>query len=47
MTRVLFGVVQFVAIQAEFHHDESMIPKTSSLVTFTQLVGGVIGIAFV
>ncbi|KAF8309584.1 ABC transporter [Clavulina sp. PMI_390] len=35
----------FLAIQAEYNHDESLIPRTSSLVTFTQLVGGVIGIA--
>ncbi|KAF8319133.1 ABC transporter [Clavulina sp. PMI_390] len=35
----------FLAIQAEYHHNESMIPKTTSIVTFSQLVGGVIGIA--
>jgi len=44
---ILSSMTQFIAIQAEYHHDEAMIPKTSSLVTFTQLVGGVIGIAFV
>jgi len=35
----------YVAIQAEYHHDEAMIPRTSTLVTFTQLVGGAIGLA--
>ncbi|KAF8315124.1 ABC transporter [Clavulina sp. PMI_390] len=35
----------YLAIQAEYHHNEAMIPKTTSIVTFSQLVGGVIGIA--
>ncbi|KAH7333563.1 ABC transporter [Rhizoctonia solani] len=34
-----------IAIQAEYNHDEKMIPQATSLVTFTQLVGGIIGIA--
>ncbi|KAJ1308610.1 hypothetical protein OPQ81_004308 [Rhizoctonia solani] len=34
-----------IAIQAEYAHEEELIPQGSSLVTFTQLVGGIIGIA--
>jgi len=34
-----------IAIQAEWAHDEKMIPQATSLVTFTQLGGGIIGIA--
>ncbi|KAG9104701.1 hypothetical protein FRC07_009755 [Ceratobasidium sp. 392] len=34
-----------IAIQAEYAHEEDLIPQGSSLVTFTQLVGGIIGIA--
>ncbi|KZT62115.1 ABC transporter [Calocera cornea HHB12733] len=33
-----------IAIQAEYHDNERMIPQATSLVTFAQLVGGVIGI---
>lgn len=47
ITSILLVMAQYVAIQAEYHHDEAMIPKTSTLVTFTQLVGGAIGLAFV
>ncbi|KAF8315115.1 ABC transporter [Clavulina sp. PMI_390] len=35
----------FIAIQAEYNHNESMIPKTTGIVTFSQLVGGAIGVA--
>jgi len=35
----------FIAIQAEYNSEENMIPQSSSMVTFTQLVGGIIGIA--
>ncbi|CAE6512389.1 unnamed protein product [Rhizoctonia solani] len=34
-----------IAIQAEYAHEEELIPQGSSLVTFTQLIGGIIGIA--
>ncbi|QRV80183.1 major facilitator superfamily transporter [Ceratobasidium sp. AG-Ba] len=34
-----------IAIQAEYANEEELIPQGSSLVTFTQLVGGIIGIA--
>lgn len=34
-----------IAIQAEFADNEAMIPQATSLVNFTQLLGGVIGIA--
>jgi hypothetical protein len=34
-----------IAIQAEYADDEKMIPQATSLVNFTQLLGGVIGIA--
>jgi len=34
-----------IAIQAEYADDEAMIPQATSLVNFTQLIGGVIGIA--
>ncbi|CAE7095866.1 unnamed protein product [Rhizoctonia solani] len=34
-----------IAIQAEYAHEEDLIPQGSSLVTFTQLIGGIIGIA--
>ncbi|KAL5637472.1 hypothetical protein ACGC1H_004034 [Rhizoctonia solani] len=34
-----------IAIQAEYNHDEKMIPQATSLVTFTQLGGGIVGIA--
>ncbi|KAG8703474.1 hypothetical protein FRC08_002816 [Ceratobasidium sp. 394] len=34
-----------IAIQAEYAHDEKMIPQATSLVTFTQLGGGIVGIA--
>ncbi|KAG9101894.1 hypothetical protein FRC06_002508, partial [Ceratobasidium sp. 370] len=36
-----------IAIQAEYAHDEKMIPQATSLVTFTQLGGGIVGIAHV
>lgn len=34
-----------ISIQAEFADKEDMIPQATSLVNFTQLIGGVIGIA--
>jgi len=34
-----------IAIQAEFADREEMIPQATSLVNFTQLIGGVIGLA--
>jgi len=34
-----------IAIQAEYANEEELIPQGSSLVTFTQLIGGIIGIA--
>ncbi|KAB5591533.1 Major facilitator (MFS1) transporter-like protein [Ceratobasidium theobromae] len=34
-----------IAIQAEYAKEEELIPQGTSLVTFTQLVGGIIGIA--
>ncbi|KAG8743762.1 hypothetical protein FRC10_011482 [Ceratobasidium sp. 414] len=51
-TKILLGVglggsLQnvIIAIQAEYAHDEKMIPQATSLVTFTQLGGGIVGIA--
>ncbi|KAF8315117.1 ABC transporter [Clavulina sp. PMI_390] len=50
--QVLFGFgigsamqTPFLAIQAEYNHNEAMIPMTNSIVNFMQLTGGVIGIA--
>ena len=34
-----------IAIQAEYAHRPDMVPQSTSLVNFTQLVGGIIGIA--
>ncbi|KAF8597474.1 MFS general substrate transporter [Ceratobasidium sp. AG-I] len=34
-----------IAIQAEYADEEELIPQGTSLVTFTQLIGGIIGIA--
>jgi EmrB/QacA subfamily drug resistance transporter len=34
-----------IAIQAEYHDNEKLIPQSTSMVNFTQLVGGIIGIA--
>ncbi|KAG9040775.1 hypothetical protein FS837_000191 [Tulasnella sp. UAMH 9824] len=34
-----------IAIQAEYVHEPEMVPQSTSLVNFTQLVGGIIGIA--
>jgi len=34
-----------IAIQAEYAHEPEMVPQATSLVTFAQLVGGIIGIA--
>jgi len=35
----------FIAIQAEYNSEEHMIPQSSSMVQFTQLIGGIVGIA--
>jgi len=34
-----------IAIQAEYAHEPKMVPQSTSLVNFTQLTGGIIGIA--
>jgi hypothetical protein len=34
-----------ISIQAEFADSEDMIPQATSLVSFTQILGGVVGIA--
>ncbi|KZO92741.1 ABC transporter [Calocera viscosa TUFC12733] len=34
-----------IAVQAEYHAEERMIPQGTSMVNFTQLIGGVIGIS--
>ncbi|KAG8895925.1 hypothetical protein FRB99_000275 [Tulasnella sp. 403] len=34
-----------IAIQAEYVHQPEMVPQSTSLVNFTQLVGGIVGIA--
>jgi hypothetical protein len=39
--------MQVIAIQAEYNSEENMIPQSSSMVAFTELIGGIIGIACV
>jgi len=43
----LGGALQntIIAIQAEYAEEESMVPQATSVVTFGQLVGGILGIA--
>jgi len=36
-----------MAVQAEYVYEPELIPQASSLLTFVQLLGGVIGIAYV
>jgi hypothetical protein len=36
-----------MAVQAEYAPEPELIPQASSLLTFLQLLGGVIGIAYV
>jgi hypothetical protein len=36
---------QIIAIQAEYNDEEHKIPQSTSLTNFTQLTGGIIGIA--
>ncbi|KAF9515229.1 hypothetical protein BS47DRAFT_1484607 [Hydnum rufescens UP504] len=35
----------WIAVQAEYHSEEHMIPQSTSLIMFAQLIGGVIGMA--